>query len=154
MQLIPPMPRAHTAVRRTTARSGGRLELVSGRRLMVVTASIVFSTYIYGSITRFTNFGATRDQGVATNATFGEPKDNPRIDFYPPFVGNGVNSKLYFGTWKLYISTDRGNTWNATSGTDLTAGDPDTLSAIAVAKSNTNTIYVGSNQGRVQVSTN
>ncbi len=119
-----------------------------------VTPSIVFSTYIYGSITRFTNFGATRDQGVATNATFGEPKDNPRIDFYPPFVGNGVNSKLYFGTWKLYISTDRGNTWNATSGTDLTAGDPDTLSAIAVAKSNTNTIYVGSNQGRVQVSTN
>jgi Calx-beta domain len=120
-----------------------------------VTPSIVFSTYINGSITRFINFGATQQKAVGTNAIFGEPADNPRIDFYPPFVGNGVNSKLYFGTWKLFISNDRGDTWNAPAGgTDLTAGDPDVLSAIAVARSNTNTIYIGSNQGRVRVSTN
>lgn len=120
-----------------------------------VTPGTVFSTYIYGSITRFTNFGATRDTGVATNATFGEPADNPRINFYPPFVGNGIDSKLYFGTYRLYISTNRGDTWASPgAGPDLTAGDPDVLSAIGVARSNTNTIYVGSSQGRVQVSTN
>jgi len=142
--------------RQTGTNQWGEVVSGDGGNMVVdaATPSTVFSTYIYGSITRWTNFGQTLDQEIGTNATFGEPKDNPRIDFYPPFVGNGVNSKLYFGTWKLYISTDRGNTWNATSATDLTAGDPDTLSAIAVAESNNNTIYVGSNQGRVQVSTN
>ena len=122
-----------------------------------LTPSTVFSTYIYGSITRFTNFGATRDQGVGNNAKFGEPPDdqNPRISFYPPFVGNGVDSKLYLGTWRLFISTNRGNSWNAPAGmTDLTNGDPDVLSAIGVARSNTNTIYVGSSGGNLQVSTN
>ena len=120
-----------------------------------LTPATVFSTYIYGSITRFTNFGATRDQSVGENAVFGEAADNPRISFYPPFTGNGADSKLYFGTWRLFISTNGGNTWTAPAGmTDLTNGDPDVLSAIGVARSNTNTIYVGSSGGRVQVSTN
>src|SRR5262249_38391469 len=119
-----------------------------------VTPSTVFSTYIYGSITRFTNFGATFDRAVATNPTFGEPENNPRINFYPPFVGNGVDSTLYFGTWRLWISTNRGNSWSSPgTGPDLTNGDPDVLSAVAVAHSNTNTIYVGSSGGRAQVST-
>ena len=119
------------------------------------TPSTVFSTYIEGSITRFTNFGAARDSEVGNNGIFGEPTNGPRISFYPPFTGNGVDSKLYFGTWRLFISTNRGNSWNAPAGmTDLTNGDPDVLSAIGVARSNINTIYVGSSGGAVQVSTN
>ena len=119
------------------------------------TPSTVFSTYIEGSITRLTNFGAARDSEVGNNGIFGEPTNGPRISFYPPFTGNGVDSKLYFGTWRLFISTNRGNSWNAPAGmTDLTNGDPDVLSAIGVARSNINTIYVGSSGGAVQVSTN
>jgi hypothetical protein len=142
--------------RRTGTNQWGEVISGDGGNFVVdqVTPSTVFSTYIYGSITRWTNFGQTRDIDVGTNATFGEPTDNPRIGFYPPFIGNGVDSKLYFGTWKLYTSTDRGTTWTQTSATDLTNGDPDVLSAIGVARSNLNTIYVGSSQGKVQVSTN
>src|SRR3989441_13295683 len=86
---------------------------------------------------------------------FGEASENPRINFYPPFTGNGVDSKLYFGTWRLFISTNRGTSWNAPGGmTDLTNGDPHVLSAIRVARSNTNTLYVGSIGGADKVSTN
>jgi len=114
-------------------------------------ASMVFTTYIYGSISRFRS-GSTFDRDVATNATFGEPDTNPRIAFYAPFVGNGADATLYFGTWKLFTSTDLGNNWSATSATDLTLGGTDVLNAIAVSRSNRNVIYTGSRQGRVMAS--
>ncbi len=119
-----------------------------------LTPGTVYVTYIEGSVTRYTNFGQNFDREIGTNATFGEAENGPRIAFYPPFTGNGVDAKLYFGTWKLFTSTDRGNTWTPTSVDDLTTGDPDTLSAIGVARSNTNVIYTGSGQGRANVSTN
>ncbi|HMV82629.1 MAG TPA: putative Ig domain-containing protein [Blastocatellia bacterium] len=110
--------------------------------------STVFSTYIYGSVTRHTNFGDPGGDQVATNATFGEPANGARIAFYPPFTGNFVNQNLYFGTWRLFISTDLGNNWNAPGGmTDLTMGGDDTLSAIGVSRSNLNVIYTGSRDG-------
>ena len=111
----------------------------------------LFTTYVYGEITRFRN-GGTFDRDVATNATFGEPDTNPRIAFYAPFVSNGVDATLYFGTWKLFTSTDLGSSWSATSATDLTLGGTDVLNAIAVARSNRNVIYTGSKQGRVMAS--
>ena len=121
-----------------------------------LTPATVYTTYINGTVYRWTNFGANFDKqiGADDNSTFGEPATSPRIAFYPPFTGNGVDAKLYFGTWKLYTSTDRGNTWAPTSADDLTNGDPDVLSAIAVSLSNTNVIYTGSSNGRANVSTN
>ena len=118
--------------------------------------TVVFSTYIFGSITRWQNNAEMRDfPDVGTNATFGEPANGARIAFYPPFTGNKVNSTLYFGTWRLFVSTNLGDTWTAPGGmTDLTAGDPDVLSAIGVARSNPNVIYTGSRQGSAMVSTN
>jgi len=79
--------------------------------------------------------------------------------FYPPFVSNGVDGTLYFGTWRLFVSTNLGNSWFApASFADLTKGytstGPDVLSAIGVARSNTSVIYTGSSQGRAMVSTN
>jgi photosystem II stability/assembly factor-like uncharacterized protein len=124
-----------------------------------VTPTTVFSTYVFGTIFRFTNNGDTFEQTVGTNATFGEPNTNPRIAFYPPFTGNGVNSNLYFGTWRLFTSTNLGNNWTPPAGTldltkGITANGPDVLSAIGVSRSNTNFIYTGSAQGRAMVSTN
>ncbi|GEM_PF-999898 len=116
--------------------------------------SMVFTTYVQGSISRWLNNGATFDKQVATNATFGE-SSGARIAFYPPFTGNEVNSMLYFGTWRLFVSANLGDTWTAPAGAlDLTKGSGDVLSAIGVARSNPNVIYTGSSRGRAMVSAN
>lgn len=112
--------------------------------------SIVYTTYIYRDIYRFTNNGDAFSAQIGNDATFA----GDRTAFYPPFVGNDLNSNLYFGTYRLYVSTNRGASWTAPGGaTDLTFGGG-TLSAIAVARSNTNVIYTGASDGRVMVSSN
>ncbi len=121
--------------------------------------SVVFMTYIRGDIFRVANDGQTLELQVAYNGTFGEFSEKPRIAFYPPFIGNGVDSTLYFGTWRLFVSTDLGNSWFAPAGfQDLTKGvtdvGQDVLSALAVSRSNMRVIYTGSAQGRAMVSTN
>ncbi len=118
-----------------------------------VDPTIVFPSYVNGYIVRYLNNGGTYNgtvgcESFATCATF----NNDRIAFYPPIVGNGVNTTLYVGSYRLYTSTDRGATWVTPAGaTDMTNGGR--LSAIAVAPSNLNTIYTGSSDGRVMVST-
>ena len=114
-----------------------------------ISASKVFSTYVYGSVSRFGNNGQTFEGQVGTEATFGESATTPRIAFYPPFVGNGVDDTIYFGTYRLFVSANLGASWTAPAGvTDLTTGGTDVLNAIAVAKSNINVIYTGSRSGR------
>src|SRR6266404_2408389 len=78
--------------------------------------SVVFMTYVRGDVFRFVNDGQTLELQVSYNGTFGESFESPRIGFYPPFVGNGVDATLYFGTWRLFISTNLGNSWFAPSG--------------------------------------
>ncbi|MGC2237952.1 MAG: FG-GAP-like repeat-containing protein [Pyrinomonadaceae bacterium] len=113
--------------------------------------SIIYVTYVTNTIYRYTNGGDTFNGQIGSDATFA----NDRVAFYPPFAGNDVNSTLYFGTYRLYISANRGSTWAAPGGTtDLTFGGSDVLSTIAVSRSNTNVIYTGSSQGRAMVSTN
>ena len=119
--------------------------------------SIVFTTYIRGAIYRFFANGTWFDNQIAWNWSFGEPLENARMAFYPPFTGNGVDQTLYFGTWRLFISANLGDSWLAPAGDlDLTKGltdsGRDVLSAIAVARSNPNHIYTGSVQGRAMVS--
>jgi photosystem II stability/assembly factor-like uncharacterized protein len=120
--------------------------------------SMIFAAYTYGSIARYTNNGDRFDYQITNNQTFGEPEEHPRIAFYPPLTGNGFDPTLYFGTWRLFISTDLGLTWSAPAGTlDLTKGitdhGADVLTAISVARSDRNVIYTGSAQGRAMVST-
>ncbi|MFN0277696.1 MAG: cohesin domain-containing protein [Pyrinomonadaceae bacterium] len=129
------------------------LEFVSGDGGQVIVdpldTSIVFTTYVYHTIYRWGSNGNSFQATIGSSSTF----NSDRVAFYPPFVGNYVNSNLYFGTYRLYISTNRGSTWSAPAGaTDLTNGG--TLSAIGVARSNTNFIYTGASDGRVMVSTN
>ncbi|HEV2801581.1 MAG TPA: carboxypeptidase regulatory-like domain-containing protein [Pyrinomonadaceae bacterium] len=126
--------------------------------------SMVFTTYIYGRVNRFTNNGLTPGGIIANNSNFGEPTTSPRIAFYPPVVGNGVDSTIYFGTYRLFTCTNCATAsaasanWTATSNpatTDLTKGGSDVLSAIGVErKANAQIIYTGSAQGRLMVSTN
>lgn len=118
----------------------------------------VFVTYIRGNVYRFHEDGNLYDRQVAFSDTFLESVIDPRMAFYPPFTGNGVDSTLYFGTWRLFISRASGDSWFAPAGDiDLTKGvnakGRDVLTTIGVGRSNTNVIYTGSAQGRAMVST-
>ncbi|NOZ26610.1 MAG: hypothetical protein GXP39_00970 [Chloroflexi bacterium] len=79
-----------------------------------------------------------------------------RALFYAPFaLDPSTPGVIYFGTHRLYRTTDRGDTWTPISG-DLSKGGtrPGSISAIAVAPSDPRTIYVGTSDGNVQVTTN
>ncbi|MGI8788377.1 MAG: VPS10 domain-containing protein [Pyrinomonadaceae bacterium] len=117
----------------------------------VIDPSIVFVTYVNNTVYRYTNNGDSYNGQIGSNTVFA----SDRVAFYPPFVGNGLNSNLYFGTYRLYVSTDRGASWNTPGGAqDLTNGGGDTLSAIGVGRSNTNIFYTGSAQGKVMATSN
>ena len=115
-----------------------------------------FVTYVRGTIWRFSNNGAPPRTTVATDSTFKtDGGTNERVAFYAPLVGNGTTSQIFFGTQRVWTSTDLGSTWTPTGSTpDLTRGGSDVLSTIGVARSNPSVIYTGSEQGRVMVSTN
>ncbi|HEY0048661.1 MAG TPA: FG-GAP-like repeat-containing protein [Pyrinomonadaceae bacterium] len=137
-------------------RRGGELwrEFISGDGGQIVVdpidPGIVYATYVRHVIDRWSSNTDVYDLPIGNSAVF----NNDPVAFYPPFVGNDVNSNLYFGTNRLYISANRGLTWTPPAGAlDLTFGGGDVLSAIAVAKSDTNVIYTGSSFGRAMVST-
>jgi hypothetical protein len=130
-----------------------------GRSIVnAVNPSMVFTTYIYGRVNRFTNNGQTFSATIADNPSFGEPTSNQRIAFYPPMVGNGVDATIYFGTYRLFTCTNCATSpnWFAPGGTtDLTKGTTDVLSAIGVERrAGAQVIYTGSAQGRVMVTQN
>lgn len=127
--------------------------------------SMVFITYIYGEISRYRDNGERYDGDIGDDYRYDKYvfKDSStgkldRVAFYPPFTGDGINSTLYFGTHRLWVSTDLGESWSAPGGTaDLTKGPHtrsfgDVLSAIAVAPSDPKVIYTGSAHGRVMFS--
>lgn len=81
---------------------------------------------------------------------------NDRALFYAPFaLDPSTAGVIYYGTHRLYRSADRGETWTPISD-NLTKGEETQgrISAIAVAPSDTKTIYVGTSDGYIQVTTN
>ena len=73
--------------------------------------------------------------------------------FIPPLVIDSSNpQRLYFGTFRVWQTTNGGISWNAISG-DLSFGNG-VLTTIAVAPTDSNTIYAGSDDGTVWLTTN
>ena len=73
-----------------------------------------------------------------------------RVAFIPPFVIDpAMPQRLYFGTFRVYQTTNGAAFWTAVSN-DLT-GAAGTLSTIAVAPKNSNTVYAGTSNGLVWV---
>jgi hypothetical protein len=73
-----------------------------------------------------------------------------RASFLPPYVMDPVTpTTLYFGTQRLYKTTNEGTLWTALGG-DLTKGSG-VITTIAVAKIDPRTIYVGTSDGNVNV---
>ena len=96
------------------------------------------------------NFSA--DWPVKTNGV--NPRD--KALFYAPLAADPVSAGvLYYGTNRLYRTTDRGDNWTAISA-DLTTGQSQmsAISTIAVAPSAGGTVYVGTGDGKAWVTTN
>jgi len=90
-----------------------------------------------------------------------DPTD--RGSFIPPLVMDPNNSNtLYFGTCRIWHTTNGAISWSAISpdvtsaahAADCSNQSGFTLSTIAIAKGTFNTIYVGSEGGEVEVSSN
>ncbi|MBI3895366.1 MAG: hypothetical protein HY313_05500 [Acidobacteria bacterium] len=108
--------------------------------------NIIYAVARRTSLRRSDDGGKTFDlitQGLDTN---------DRVQFYPPFIADpNQPGTLYFGTQRVWQSLDRGDHWTALSN-DLTGGSSATITALAVAPSNSLTLYAGTSDGRVQVS--
>ncbi|HET8772175.1 MAG TPA: hypothetical protein VFP80_00225 [Thermoanaerobaculia bacterium] len=103
--------------------------------------AVFFANYVYDAILAFRG---DRYAGYANSPTQFSPGPYP---FIAPFEHLRSTNGLYFGTWRLFRSADFGRTWTAPAGElDLTKGDGDTLSAIAVSE---HVLYTGSSRGRV-----
>jgi uncharacterized repeat protein (TIGR01451 family) len=78
-----------------------------------------------------------------------------RVAFIPPMVMDPSHPQnLYFGTYRIYQTTNGAASWTAISG-DLTTGTNNpTISTIAVAPSDSNRVYVGTIDGRVKTTAN
>jgi hypothetical protein len=108
--------------------------------------------------------------GILGNGFFANSGIDPtdRGSFIPPLVMDpNTSTTLYFGTCSVWASTDGGNSWNSISPDVTTATHPaicpvptapgqpaGTLSTIAAAPGNSNTIYVGSDNGDIEVTSN
>ena len=83
--------------------------------------------------------------------------DGDRTNWSSPLIIHPTDPNiLYFGTYRLWETTDGGWTWQAISG-DLTKGDDGsswhTISTIAISPVNPSILVVGTDDGKVQVST-
>jgi photosystem II stability/assembly factor-like uncharacterized protein len=107
----------------------------------------VLGEVYYAMVYRSTNGGSS--WGFVFNGS-----GDPRSPWSAPLVNDPNNpSTFYVGTIYVYRSTNNGvsGSWNRISG-DLTRGSG-ALSVIAIAPSNSNVIYTGSDDGAVYVST-
>ncbi|MSO20800.1 MAG: hypothetical protein EXQ56_10135 [Acidobacteria bacterium] len=74
-----------------------------------------------------------------------------RVQFYPPFLADpSQSSTLYFATQRIWRSTNRGDSWTPLS-SDLTGGATATISALAVAPTDSRVLFAGTSNARVMV---
>lgn len=77
-----------------------------------------------------------------------------RSEFYVPYtMDENVPTRLYLGSFRVYRTVNSGSTWTAVSG-DITGGESHTITAIRVAKNNSNYVCAGTFNGRLSLSTN
>ncbi len=117
-------------------------------------SNIIYAEYQYGGL------GKSIDGGIFfDDATVGiDPSD--RANWSTPVVMDPKDSNvLYYGTQRVWRTTDGTVSWNPVSA-DLTEGDDPgnlvfgTITTIAVAPSNQSVLYVGTDDGNVWVTQN
>jgi photosystem II stability/assembly factor-like uncharacterized protein len=74
-----------------------------------------------------------------------------RAQFIPPYEMDQTNPlTLYFGTFRIYRTTDNAETWSPIS-PDLSKTGTGTVTTIGLSQTDAKTVYVGMNDGNVQV---
>jgi hypothetical protein len=77
-----------------------------------------------------------------------------RREFIPPLIIDPVSHQtLYYGTYRIYQTTNGGSSWQTIS-SDLTSGGSNAVTAIAVSPTNNKVIYAGTSNGTVQMTSN
>jgi photosystem II stability/assembly factor-like uncharacterized protein len=116
-------------------------------------SNIIYAEYQFGGIGRSTN-GGLNFSYIGTGIDF------TRTNWSTPYVLDILDPQIiYFGTYKLHKTTNRGNSWSVIS-PDLTRGPNGRLGTItcvssAVESDNvTRVIYVGTDDAKLSVSTN
>jgi hypothetical protein len=117
-------------------------------------SNTIYAEYQNGGFVKSTDLGDSWD--FATSSTI----DNDRTNWHTPFVMDPNDPQtIYLGTYRVHRTTNGANTWSVVS-PDLTDGPTGgsltfaTLTTLAVAPSATSTIYAGSDDGNVHVTTN
>ena len=117
-------------------------------------SNIIFAEYQYGGLAKSTN-GGSSFYSCVSGINSGD-----RRNWSTPVVFDPSNpDRMYYGTYRLYRSTNAAGSWSSIS-SDLTGGQGDaslvyaTLTTIAVAPSNGQVIYVGTDDARVWRTTN
>ncbi len=83
-----------------------------------------------------------------------DPSGTDSVNWVAPFTMDPSNhDALYFGTNFVYQTTNGASSWTAIS-PDLTNGNGNNLAAVAVSPLNSNTVYAGSTDGLMHVTTN
>ena len=144
-------------VNRTTTGNLNDWSTIVGGDGFVALVDPTNNTYVYGesqygALQRSTN-GGTSFSSATTGIGSSDRKNwNTPVIFEP-----GNPQILYYGSNKVYKSTNRAASWTAISA-DLTKGNAGnglgTITCIAVAPSNTNVIYAGTDDGNAWITTN
>jgi photosystem II stability/assembly factor-like uncharacterized protein len=114
-------------------------------------SNIIFAEYQWGQLFRSLNGG--NNFSYIANAW-----SNDRTNWSSPYVMHPTDPQtLYFGTYRVWKTTNRGTSWTAVSGDlthNLTSSGFSTISTIAISRLNPNYLLTGSDDGRVHLSTN
>ncbi len=114
-------------------------------------SNIIYAEYQYGELHKSTNGGSWMNP-------INDYWSSDRVNWSAPVVMHPVNPQtLYFGTYRVWKTTNGGNSWTAVSG-DLTNGDDGssyhTLTTLAVSSIEPDILLAGSDDSRVHLSTN
>jgi photosystem II stability/assembly factor-like uncharacterized protein len=111
----------------------------------------IFCEYQYGNAYKSEDFGYSWDWALSGVS------DGDRRNWSSPIVMDPSDTEtLYFGTYRLWKTTNQGDSWSAISG-DLTSGDNGglgTITTIAVAPTDPEVVYVGTDDSHVWVTQN
>lgn len=120
----------------------------------------IYMEYVNLAIYKSTNGGNSYTKamnGIPTGPGYWDGTTD-RVLFIAPFSMDPNNSNtLVAGTYRVFRTTNGAATWTPISGDltgDGTGSTGATISTVIVAKGNSNVIYVGCTNGRVQVTTN
>ncbi len=120
-----------------------------------VPSTIYFSCANAAAPTIWRSFAELVAPPVLTQIDAGIATSDP-LSAMPPFVADtSIQGRIYFGTNRVWQSSDAGDSWTAISGNlASTTSDGVALTSIAVDAANSAIVYTGAEDGTVEVSKN